>query len=341
MALPAESFSAANVKPLFFEGERQEIALREAAETITLTGDEGQKFSGLYFNRDFASNLAIVRLGGMMEDVGSIDLRYTGYQIAAANPENPVIMINLPAHGDSDPLTHNQRREILKNRSLIRLANSQAMAVRSVVSTETDMTIAVGQSAGGRLAPDFVIRAAQLGLEPKGLLGISLVGLDKRPSVATSLTFIVDGYLAQRNYHQNANNQKLDRGLADFREQMARSGFRYTHNTLVNDHRIFRRDPSYIGFLLANSPLSDDGGFMAIESAMDFNPRLQAAFVSGALDKVTRWRKIESQTLRLTNLYPERLSWDVWPNDGHSMGIGPQQPRFAACVRAVIESLPH
>jgi hypothetical protein len=111
MLLDAERFSAGNVAPRFFEGERQAIALREASELITLNGEKGQRFSGLHFNRDFAGNLAIVSLRGMFEDVNDIGLRYTGYQIAAANPENPVLLINIPAHGDSDPLTVAQRRK--------------------------------------------------------------------------------------------------------------------------------------------------------------------------------------------------------------------------------------
>ncbi|MGH7489801.1 MAG: hypothetical protein ACREMY_29980, partial [bacterium] len=105
IGLEAERFSAAQVGPEFFEGERQDIALREAQEVITMTGDDGQRIAGLHFNRDFAGNLGIVRLGAMFDDLHGVDLRYIGYQLAAANPENPVLVMGLPAHWGSDPLT--------------------------------------------------------------------------------------------------------------------------------------------------------------------------------------------------------------------------------------------
>lgn len=340
MFLDAESFSAANVSPLFFEGERQEIALREASELVTLTGEEDQKLSALYLNRDFASGLAIARLGGMFEDVGSTDLRYAAYQWAAAAPENPVLFVNLPAHGRSDPLTARQLKEVSDKRQLTLLAASQALASRSCLS-ETGGVIATGQSGGGRLAPDFATAAHELDWKVPALLGISVAGLDKRPSIATSAAFVADGFLAQYKYHRNAEDLKLDRGMGRFAAAMAEYGFRDTHNVLVNDYRIFRKDPSFFKMLFKGNPLSGDGGFEAIERAMDLNPDMHAAFVSGGLDKVIRWRKIVPQVRQLVNAYPERLTWEYWPEDGHSMGIGSQQPRFAACVRAVIESLSH
>jgi hypothetical protein len=221
---------------------------------------------------------------------------------------------------------------------LTRVAGSQAIAARRCL-TATDEIVTVGQSAGGRLAPDFVVKAAEMGLESKGLLGISMVGLDKRPSLSTASAFVIDGFWAQHKYYRDPANTKLDRGMERFEMQMTAINFRSKHNALANDYRIFRKSPSYLMFLLARSPLADDGGFKAIERAMDSNPDLHAAFVSGGLDKVTRWHKIEPQVFKLASLYLDRFSWDVWPEDGHSMGIGSQQPRFAACVRTVIESL--
>jgi hypothetical protein len=338
MSLDSEQFSAANVEPQFFEGERQAIALREAAEAIVMTGEDGQKLSGLHFNRDFAGNPAIVKLGGMFIDADNMEQRYAGYQLAVANPENPVIMMNIPAHGESDPLTPAQRKQIIGDRQVSLVAGSQAVAAMSRLEG-TGEVITTGQSAGGRLAPDFTVKAGEMGLKPVALVGFEPAGLDKRPSLVTATAFFVDGFLAQRNYHEGTNNLRLDLGVERFKEDMAATGFHDSHDAFASGVGIFEKDPSYIAFLLANSPLSDGGGFEAIERAMDANPDMQAAFVSGGLDKVTRWRKIAPRVQQLTDAYEGRMSWNVWPYDGHSMGIGAQQPRFAAAVRSVMESL--
>lgn len=338
MSLDAECFCAANVKPQFFEGERQAIALREASEVVIMTGEDGQKLSGLHFNRDFSSNTAIVKLNGMFVDVDSVDQRYSTYQLAAANPDNPVITINIPAHGESDPLTPAQRKEILGGRQVSLVAASQAVAAASRLKECSDVA-AIGQSAGGRLAPDFTVKAAEIGLNPVALAAFEPAGLDKRPSLVTFMSFFKDGFLAQKNYHRTDADRRLDEGLEKFSAELEEDGFDDAHNAVLNDIRIFSRSPSYIGFILTRSPLSDDGGFKSIERAMDVNPRMRAAFVSGGLDKVTRWRKIEPRAKRLVSLYRDRMSWDVWPDDGHSMGIGSQQPRFAAAVRTMLESL--
>lgn len=338
MSLDAERFSAAHAEPVFFEGERQAIALREAGEVVSMPGTAGQIFAGLHLNRDFAGNRGIVRLGGMFEDVASQDLRYIGYQLAAANPENPILMMNLPAHDGSDPLTTAQRKAIVRGGDLSPVAASQAVAARTRLEGTTGI-IATGQSTGARLVPDFARMAGEAGLVPEALAGFSPVGLDRRPSFMTAINFFVDGYLAQGKYHEGSDNLRLDLGLERFRSDMSEAGFRDTHSAVGNAAGIFEQDPSYLGFLLADSPLSDDGGFEAIAWAMDVNPDMRAAFVSGGLDKVTRWRRIEPRVKGLVDAYEGRLTWDVWPQDGHSMGIGAQQPRFAAAIRSLVGSL--
>jgi hypothetical protein len=72
---------------------------------------------------------------------------------------------------------------------------------------------------------------------------------------------------------------------------------------------------------------------------MDENPRLEAAFVSAALSKVSHWRKVEPAIKAMRGRYPDRLRWDVWPNDSHSMGLSTQQPRHAAYAHDVIQGI--
>lgn len=334
--LDAEKYSAANVSPQFFEGERQAIALREATELVSLRGDGDQLLAGLHLNRDYSSNLAIVWLNGMFEDVQSLSLRYAGYQLAAANPENPILVINIPAHGQADPLTPAQRQEILSKKQLSLVAASQAMAASRRLP-QTSQVVVAGQSAGARLAPDFAVAVPELDIQPKALVGFNMAGLDKRPTIASSLAFLLDGYLLQYKYHRGAADRRLDEAMeVRFRRETERIGFYDQHNALVNDYRVLRQDPSYAAFLLAGSPLAADTGFTAIEQAMNVNAGLQAALVSAGLDKVTRWRKIEPRARQLANAYPGRLSWDVWPNDRHAMGIATQSPRIAAAIKSVI-----
>lgn len=339
MSLEADRFSAALTVPIMFEGERQDIALREAQEVITMPGDDGQRFAGLHFNRDFESNPAIVRLGAMFDDIHSEDLRYIGYQLAAANPENPVLVMGLPAHGGSDALTDAQRREIRTDRGLTLVANSLVTAAGPRLGDGAEL-VAVGQSTGARLAPDFTLMAGEAGFRPAAMVGFNSVGLDRRPSFSTFTNFVVDGVMGQKAYHEGFDNLKMDSGLARFKKDMAAAGFDKPHDALANAIGIFRTDPSYFGFLVARSPLSADSGFEAIAKSLDAEPEMLAAFVSGGVDKVTRWTRIEPRVRQLVDHYDGRLSWDVWPDDGHAMGISTQQPRFAAAIRSVVRSLP-
>lgn len=332
-----ERFCAANVDPLWFEDpERHDTAMRETIETVTLTGDGDQQFSGLHLNRDFSDKPAIVRLGAWFNDVTTPDLKYTAYQFAAANPENPVLLVDVPAHGTSDRLTPAQRREIVLTKQVSLVAASQASAARTRLA-DTSEIIVVGESAGARLSPDFAVKAGEIGLHPLVLIGFEMAGVDKRPSLACAAAFFIDGHLAQKNYHQGSDNRKLDDAFEiGFRPELAKFGY---HGEAYDLVEIFKKEPSYLGFLLARSPLADDGGFAALERALDTNQDMSASLVSAGLSKVSRWRKIKPQVDHLLTVYPSRVSWDLWPNDHHSMGIAPQQPRQAAFTRAVIDSL--
>lgn len=337
MTLNPADFTAANTAPRQFEDpERHRIAMREAIETVILTGENGQKFSGLHLNRDFTDQPAIVRLGGWFEDVEGDGLKYTAYQYAAYNPENPVILIDMPAHGQSDSLTAPQRRQIVRTGKVSGVASSQALAASSRLEESEDVVV-VGESAGGMLASTFAIKMGKLGLKPLAIVGFEIAGVDKRPSLGLAASFLIDGHFMQRMYHKGPDNKRLDRAYElDFRQELARLGGESRSSSLM---RIFRVEPTYMGFLVVRDPLASDGSFEDIEQAMDLNPDMKAAFVSGSLSRIGRWKKIEPQVDRLLLYYPGRLSWQTWLNDNHSMGIAAQQPRQAKYTRAVIDSI--
>jgi hypothetical protein len=335
MYLHAEEFSAEQVKPEFFEGERRETLLRELSEVITLTSDSGQRFSALYWNRDFVSNPGMVVSGGMFEDMRSEHLRYMASQRAVRLPETPGLLIDLPAHGGSDRLTAAQRRGARRG-DLRLVASSESSAVRNRWPNMGKLLAAEGRSGGGRLIPDLVAEMAELDLESQNMVLFQMIGLDERPSFMTAAMFVWDGYIGQSRYHQGSGNRRLDEGLEVFRADMAARGFKGKHNAVVNDARIFAEDPSYFGFLFADSPFSDDSGFVAIERAMETNPKMYAAFVFGALDKVTRWTRFALPFKQLMDAYPDRMDCFLWPFDGHAMGIASQQPRHAELVKEVV-----
>lgn len=326
-----EAFDQAHTIPFQFEGERHDIAMREAVDTIRLTGEGGQQFSGLHLNRDHSGKPAIVRFGAWLSASNGPEAKYAAYQYAAANPDHPVLLVDMPAHGLSDRATSEQRREIFLSRRLSRIASSQAVAVSNRLPSASEV-ILLGDSLGGRVAPDVAIQAGRVGLKPVMLLGFDIAGVDERPSLGIAKAFFVDEAKTQRNYRQGADNERLDKAYE--------VGFK---QGLVKDesyklYSVYFKDLALIALIFARSPLASRSGFDSIEEALSVNPELLAAFVSGGLSKISRLAKIQHEIDQLTARQP-RLTWDVWPNDSHSMGLAPQQPRFARYTQAKIATL--
>jgi pimeloyl-ACP methyl ester carboxylesterase len=332
--MSATRYDPENINPFWFEDpERHETAMREAVETLTLTADDGQQFSALHLNRDFSEQPAIVSFDAMFTGCNSPEQKYAAYQYAAANPDRAVLKIDMPAHGYSDALTDRQYKEITGAHTLGLIARSQAEALRRRLP-DAEGIIAAGDSLGARGALDFAQQAAGLGFQTLKMIGFDTVGLEERPTPAVSFSYFLREWRRSRQLYYNDANQHLsDAYEGKFKEQLAEYGFENDFSMV----EIFKRDPRILGFVFVNSPLAANTGAESLEEALESQAELTADLVVGGLSSICRWRKIKPLAEHLEETFPGRVSFDIWPNDSHGMGLAPQQPRMAAFVKDTLD----
>lgn len=325
-----EDFSVEKSSSFWFEDpERHQTAMREAVETLVLTADDGQRFSALHLNRDFSEKPAIVSFDAMFTGCNSPEQKYAAYQYAAANPDRAVLKIDMPAHGYSDALTDRQYKEITDDHKLKGIAQSHAEALRRRLP-EADDVIAVGDSLGARGALDFAQVATNLGFQTLKMVGFDTVGLEERLTPAVSFSYFLQEWRKNRKLYYNEANQHLNDAYEDrFKGQLAEYGFENDFSMT----EVFKRDPRILGFVLANSPLAAKTGVESLKTVLENRPDFTADLVVGGLSSICRWRKIKPLAECLEKTFPGRVSFDVWPNDSHGMGLAPQQPRMAAFVK--------
>lgn len=331
---PHALFTAEAVEPVWFsDAERHEIAMREVSEQVYFTSDSGQRFSGLHLNRDYAGiSTPIVQLGSFMGASKTPDNRYRAYQYAVAEPERQFVILDMPSHGSSDPMTDAQRQETFRSKKLSKIGQAQAEGVRRFMP-EAGSLIVTGDSLGAQIATDFTQHAPSLDLQPELLVGFDMAGTENRLSVSLSASYFIGETIIGKQYHRGPDNMKLESHLQRFRDELNARG---VTDTAFDPLATFKSDPLIGLFTIMRSPLANDAGLEVLDQALSENESLIAAMVSGGLSKVCRWQKIADKVQDLNVRYGERFSWDLWPNDSHTMGIGSQQPRMALFVSEVI-----
>lgn len=336
MITPA-AIREAQVEPFWFhDPERHAVAMREATEPLTMEADDGQRFSGLYMNRDFTTEPAIVSPNAFMTASHTPEQMYRAYQYAAAFPEHPVLFVDMPSHGHSDNLTDAQWQEIMELCQLDGVAEAQAQAVRRQLP-DAQAAIMPADSLGAQVASDMARSIGELDMQPLLLAGFDMVGMEKRSSLGVAATYFVGEAVRSRvHYHGNPAHHLLNDAFElRFRREVEKTD--YEPDFKMYD--VFRRDPRLLSFIVANSPLAGDNALPSLEQTLETNPQLAAALVIGGKSGICRWRRIGPSVLGLEQKFPDRLTHDVWPDDSHGMGLAPQQPRMAAYTRFVFDEL--
>lgn len=324
------------------DAERHEVAVREVSEVLTGETEDGQRLSYLHVNRDFETEPPIICIGSMFVDSGMAELKYAAYQRAATFPDRSILLLDLPAHGQSDALTDAQYSEITVSRGLTRVARAEAEIAKRRLPDITQ-TVVYGESVGARVALDFAQKIGEIGVEPLAVLGVEAIGLEKRLSVSVSGSY----FLAEPRMHQvlyrdkgdyKIQNSTYEAAFQDFKAELTRA-VNFDQNILKMQLRVFKTDPRYITMLFSNSPLAADTGRQSLETLLEDQPKLPVRLVVGGLSRICRWRHIHEWAENLQANQPERLRFDVWPYDSHGVALAPQQPRLTATLKEVIGNL--
>lgn len=328
------NYSAENVIPFTFDDPaRHDLALRESLDLVRLSSHGGQEFSGLHLNRDYTENPVIVRIGSMNSSSTTDAQKYIAYQYAAAFPENPVVAIDLPSHGQSDRNTLAQRYERLveKSGSLTAHAQAEAIANRMIASDEF---IIIGDSFGAQLVPDVATKIGGMGLKPLAIIGFDMSGVNNFNTCKTFLRLNKARKQGHDAYHRGEANIALDNTFEDFCTELGKISL---NEMFYSPFNIGKRDPLFTALTLLRPSTNSENGLEALEKSLELNDEMLAAMVSGGLSRICNWSLIKDKVINISEATNGRLDWQVWPNDSHSMSIAPQHPRSVKFAKDFIE----
>jgi pimeloyl-ACP methyl ester carboxylesterase len=297
----------------------------------------GQHLSGIFVNRAFATeNPLIFRPNSAFGNTANVDQHYIAAHYAAALPDHAYVSLDLPAHGASDGLTKEQRKDIIKkNGSLDSVADAQIEALQDLVPDIKDV-ILTGEAAGELAAITFAARAAAKGIQTRYLFGFDPLGMEKR-----SVLGLVGGYLFKAQQSRNerrkpsddAGQQRLQTAYDRFTAEMAKLGPVKTVSR-VESLGALAKERTIARLMLRKSPITHDSGMRALEAALETQPELKAYFVFGGQSVVGRLTEdVEERLHGLKNQYEDRVNWSLWPHDGQDIGLAPNQPRAVAFVK--------
>ena len=341
-SLETTAFSQADVEPFEFrDPERHELAMREAMDVLMVVDPKAhQEFSALLMNRDYiAPNTVPILVPGQY--IGSVinpERKYEAYQLAAAFPNRPILLLDLPGNGRSDRFTEPQRQEILSDRRISRVARALLNGAKTQFSNATEIDV-LGTSLGGLASLEMVAQAGQLDLKPRNFVGHEVVGLDEnRHPIGLMYGFLWVDYWDNKNrYQKDAAGERLRQGYQGFIDELEKYGYR--DGQYLNDGGFYQKEgyrfPARM--MLFHSPIATTAGLAALELTLNQHPDFRAGFMNAGRSAVNIWPHIEPEARRLLSQYGDRLVWQLWPEDGHSVGTAPQLPRLTAFSQFIIE----
>lgn len=331
-------YEAANIEAFDFASpEQQASILREVTEQKTGTADNGQSFSAIHANRDFAGRSLIVRPNSLFGSTSNTNQQYIASQYALAFPDRGYLSIDLPAHGASDKLTDGQRREISKkDGSIDPIVDAQIEAALDLVPDMRDIVL-TGEAMGELFAVVFAKRAAEKGVKVRRLFGIDPIGMEDRSPAPQAIGYIY-----------NAVRDRLERiGKSSVRgEQELEDAFKKDFVGLVEGFGSIKRatpkrnlglmvcEETVPRLMLTKSALTTGIGMEALEEAIEVHPDMRADFVFAG--KSTHGRLTEPVEYRLGKLRDQtqgRVQFDEWPNDGQDIGLARHQPRLISYIK--------
>jgi hypothetical protein len=338
----SEQFDQQNIQALWLkqsEPERHRDLMREVLDVVSVKANGGQAFSALRLNRDQVDGRTpLVISGQFLASVCNPDRKWEGYQLAAHLPETPILLIDNPAHGRSDNFTVEQKLESLELKRFSKVGRAFLQVSRRVFSEAVTLDFE-GCSAAGLGVMEMAWQAETQGFTPRKLVGLEPTGLERRSGISLSLGFFIREHLDQSRYAIDPAGAQLRASFKQFESELKNYGYQASDG--ISTFSPLQRDGAFLipSFLFRNG-LATTAGFDALEVTLESEPDFSADFMSGLLSHISRWKAIEPRVNQLQARFPDRLSWQVWPNDNHSVGLASQQPRLAAFAAAALSNVP-
>lgn len=327
----------------FSDQEREREIMQQAAELRIGKAADGQRVAMTYANHEAGGRGAVVRLAPVFARPDNADQLWIPYQSVAAMPDRAHFNVGTPAHGASDKLTDEQRKDIRnRNGSLASVARSRLEAVLDI-EPALDNIIVEGEAFGSVLAKEFAVQAATRGIRVRRLVGVTPVGMEDSslPAIAgRGVKYLIDAQVSRmrrsKETERPGEQESEDAFSKVFVPKMAaptptREATRRGHIATMS------REISTSGrLLLYKSPLARDTGAQALEAALELDPELKAYLVFAGKGVIGRFTpSAQANVERIEEVHPGRVEHDVWEQDGQDLGLARHQPRIVKLIRDI------
>lgn len=336
-----DRFPQGTTQPLEFDNaERADIATREALDVQMFEGGD-QHITGLRMNRDFeaANTPPLVVLGPYIASVLNPEIKYDATQLAAALPETPLLVLDNLSHGHSSVFSPEQKREMWRYRRFSLVGQTTLLQVVRAAYPNNPTFDTAGTSMGGAVGLEMARQAALYDMTPRYYVGRETAGMDKQIGPQLNFGYFVQETRDQKRYKENPEGQGLRESYESFVQKLVNE-YGYDLDSALSFGGVYKNDGMFVLPSIAfRSPMATGIGFELLEKALHNNPDFKAYFLSAGRSKVTRWPAVQPQVEKLLEAHPDRLEWELWPEDNHGVGLAPQAPRLARFTQFALATL--
>lgn len=311
----------------YFALPDSERLLSEAADARTVRVSTSVKIGYVLLNRHLIGDEApIVAVGGFMSDVTTPDRAWEGVNLAAL--QRPVLMLDMPGHGESTPHSPRQIIDLCVRRSADSQAEPLTEAVQKLLSPEDPIDY-FGISHGALLS--FKMAQQDPSDRVRTVFGIDLPAVKRRSTLGLQVGYMVlDNILGRKEYLK---------ALADTPHEADFNRFKalFEAQDVVSAASFLRNNPGLFALNLFASinarPVALDAWLAILKEK---SARLHV--VTSADGSVSDPDAIARFIEQLPDDQRTRSSQTIVPGEDHNIGITHLMPRAAAWARDAFDS---
>lgn len=303
-------------RSVFAETELPDQLLEELTDPRTVDVSSSQQIGYLLLNRHLVGEeKPIVAIGGFMSDVTTPDRAWEGANLAAL--ERPVLMLDMPGHGQSSPHSTEQIINLCFRRSADKQAEPVTEAVQRLLNPE-DAIDYFGISHGSYLS----LKATEQDPNDRvdTVFGIDVPAVKRQLTLGLQIGYVVaDNVLGRKKYLEQLEGTEFDKDYEAFKDVHETYGVERANNFI-------RNNPGLFALNLISSVNARPGALASWKSVLD-TKKTSVRVVTSGNGSVSDPYAIKEFIDELPDEQKVRSSQRVIPNEDHNIGIVQMMPR--------------
>jgi len=310
----------------FAEAEIPSQLIEELSDPRTVEVTTSQQIGYLLLNRHLiGEEMPIVAIGGFMSDVTTPDRAWEGVNLAAL--ERPVLMLDMPGHGQSSPHSREQIIDLCFRRSANKQAEPITDAVQRLLDPEGEIDY-FGISHGSYMS----LKATEQDPNDRvdTVFGIDLPAVKRRFTTGLQLGYVVtDNVLGRKKYIEQLQGTEFERDYEVFKALHDTLGIECANNFMKNN-------PGLFALNLVSSVNARPGALSSWESVLD-SKSTSVRVVTSENGSVSDPEAINEFIEKLPQSKQKRSSQQVVANEDHNIGIVHMMPRAVQWAESAYE----